>query len=69
MFALQKTIGSARLARQLMQHSSLVHTVVSTPPTVKVSLAEQFFGGALLLVSFLGIPTYIAVNIKNYRSE
>lgn len=65
MFALQKTIGSARLARQLIQH----RTIVSTPPNVKVSTAELFLGGGLLLVSFLGIPTYIAVNIKNYRSE
>ncbi|KAL2748524.1 hypothetical protein V1477_003167 [Vespula maculifrons] len=66
MFALQKTVGSARLAKQIVQQR---RTVVDLPPSVKVSFIEKLLGGVAITVSILGIPTYVSCNIKNYKKN
>lgn len=50
MFALQKTIGNARLARQIVQQR---RTVVDLPPNVKVTFFVSFIFITMMLCNLL----------------
>lgn len=42
-------------------------TVVSGPPTVRISFAEKVAHGIALVVGINIVPVYVLVNMKNYR--
>ncbi|KAK0169849.1 hypothetical protein PV328_010485 [Microctonus aethiopoides] len=50
---------------QFVRHSS----AVGTPPRMRISFTEKVIHGVIMAVGILAVPTYIAVNFKNYRSE
>lgn len=44
-------------------------TVVSGPPTVRISFAEKVAHGVALVVGITAIPAWVLVNLKNYRGD
>lgn len=43
-------------------------TVVSGPPTVRISFAEKVAHGVALVVGISAIPVWVLVNLKHYRA-
>lgn len=62
--ALVRVAPQARLAlTQTRQMSS----VVSSPPTVRISFVEKVAHGLVIAGGLLFTPAWVLVNIKNYR--
>ncbi|KAK0161754.1 hypothetical protein PV327_008170 [Microctonus hyperodae] len=42
---------------------------MGTPPRLRIPFAEKVTHGVIMVAGILAVPTYIAVNIKNYRGD
>lgn len=64
---------AARAARSVPQAQKLAqqvrnNSVLSGPPTVKISPMEKFAHGIIMTVAFMAVPSWVLVNIKHYRA-
>ncbi|XP_066245481.1 uncharacterized protein COX8 [Euwallacea similis] len=59
---------SSKLVQRVAQQSRNM-SVISGPPTVRVSFAEKVAHGMFITIGLLAVPTYVLVNIKNYRKS
>lgn len=64
MFNASRLLAQAPKVAQQARNMS----VLSGPPTVKISPAEKLVHGLIISVGMLTIPVWVLVNIKNYRS-
>ncbi|KAF7284485.1 hypothetical protein GWI33_022077 [Rhynchophorus ferrugineus] len=60
-------IKASRLAVQAQKVAPQTRSVVSGPPTVKISPAEKLVHGLIITGSCMAIPAWVLVNIKHYR--
>lgn len=58
----------SRQGPRLVQLRGLKH-VIGAPPKNKVSYAEKMILGSIMIVAIWALPTYIMVNIKNYKEK
>lgn len=65
MFAVQAVARRAPQLKNLAEAQR--RTIVSGPPTVKVSKAEKMFHGWVLYVGIMAVPMYITSQLKTYR--
>lgn len=59
---------AGRLSSNTLQ-SARNMSVISGPPTVKISTAEKFAHGIAIAVGCFTIPTWVLVNVKHYRTR
>lgn len=63
---------ASRLAgriQPIMGQASRNMTVVSGPPTVRISFAEKVAHGVAIVVGISAIPVWVLVNLKHYRGQ
>ncbi|KAL1514240.1 hypothetical protein ABEB36_003527 [Hypothenemus hampei] len=63
-----RALTMASQAPKLM-HQCRNMSMISGPPTVKVSFAEKVIHGVLILAGISAYPSWVLVNIKNYRNR
>lgn len=49
--------------------SHFVGAVIPGPPRYRVSFAEKFVTGSFMTACFLAYPTWVLVNIQNYKGH
>lgn len=56
-------------ARQALVQSRQMSSVVSSPPTVRISFVEKVAHGLVIGVGCLATPAWVLANLKNYRER
>lgn len=54
-------------ARQALTQSRQMSSVVSSPPTVRISFVEKVAHGIIIAGGLLFTPVWVLTHIKNYR--
>lgn len=66
MFAANISKAVARLPSATLQSIRNI-SVLSGPPTVRVSPVEKFLHGITFVVGCMAIPTWVLLNVRHYK--
>ncbi|KAJ8704868.1 hypothetical protein PYW08_012188 [Mythimna loreyi] len=68
MFAARKLFtANAQLLKNVAQHRNM--SVIATPARNKISKGEMFVLISAMVIGWSIVPTWVLVNIKNYRNK
>ncbi|KAG7161205.1 putative Cytochrome oxidase c subunit VIII-containing protein [Homarus americanus] len=68
MFALRTAVTQVARANTTMVMAKRT-SVISGPPTVKVSFAEKMVHGGVIMVGCCAVPAWVLAHIKEYRGR